>query len=110
MSAAIRSDVIGRFPELFGTKRVNGREVNVEEAIASLTRELEPGFAAALSARREVLASKAPVSAKYAWPWEESFRDPVTGKAFTFRQIVQGMIDNFLGRDTPLRWRLRMRR
>jgi len=103
----IRDDILRTFPDLFGKKRVNGREVDVEETIATLTRELRPEIAAALTARRKLLESPAKVSEKYAWPrWNESFEDPVGGKRWTFRQIVQGMIDNFLGRDTPWRWRL----
>jgi hypothetical protein len=31
----IREDILRKFPELFGTKRVNGREVNVEHLPAS---------------------------------------------------------------------------
>ncbi len=103
----VREDILRSFPDLFGTKTVNGREVNVEETIAALTRELEPEIVAALRARRELLASPAPVREKYAWPrWDETFEDPVSGKPWTWRQIVQGMIDNFLGRDTQWRWRL----
>ena len=45
----IREDILQQFPELFGTKQLNGREVNVEEAIATLTRELRPAIAAALT-------------------------------------------------------------
>jgi malate synthase len=103
----IRQDVLEKFPDLFGTKKVNGREVDVDQTIATLTRELEPEIAAALSARRTLLESPAPVASKYAWPrWEETFEDPVGGKRWTFRQIVQGLVDNFLGRDTEWRWRL----
>ncbi|WP_242393920.1 aldolase/citrate lyase/malate synthase family protein [Anaeromyxobacter oryzisoli] len=103
----IRQDVLQQFPELFGKKQVNGREVDVDETIATLTRELRPEIAAVLGARRALLESSAPVREKYAWPrWDEAFEDPVTGTPRTFREIVQGMIDNFLGRDTPLRWRL----
>src|SRR5271165_2600808 len=103
----IREDVLQQFSSLFGTKKVNGRDVNVEETIASLTRELRPAIAAALNARREQLASAEPVRTKYAWPsWEETFEDPVTGSPWTFRRIVQGMIDNFLDRESEWRWRL----
>ena len=103
----VRSDVLQLFPELFGKKMVNGRDVDVGETIATLTRELRPPIAAALNARRELLASPAPVREKYGWPrWDEAFEDPLGGKPWTWRQIVQGMIDNFLGRDTPQRWRL----
>jgi malate synthase len=103
----IREDIFQRFPELFGTKKLNGREIHVEEAIATLTRELGPEIAAALTARRALLQSPAPVGKKYSWPkWDDAFEDPVTGQFWTFRQIVQGLIDNVLGRDSAWRWRL----
>src|SRR5437773_5919259 len=107
VEAMIREDILQKFPDLFGTKKVNGREVHVEQAIAELARELGPAIAAALTARRALLGSPAPVSKKYAWPkWDDTFEDPVTGQLWTFRQIVQGLIDNFLGRDSEWRWRL----
>src|SRR2546427_1267651 len=103
----IREDIFQKFSDLFGTKKVNGREINVEQTIAALTRELSPEIAAALTARRALLQSPAPVSKKYAWPeWDDAFEDPVTGHFWTFRQIVQGLIDNFLGRESEWRWRL----
>ena len=107
MIAAIREDILQKFPDIFGTKKVNGREVNVEQTIATLTQELSPAIAAALSARRALLQSPAPVREKYAWPkWDDRFEDPVSGRFWTFRHIVQGLIDNFLGRDSEWRWRL----
>jgi malate synthase len=103
----VRDDILQKFPELFGAKKVNGRDVSIEDAITTLTRELRPAIAAALSARRELLASPAPVREKYGWPkWDAKFKDPVTGNVWTQRQIVQGMIDNFLGRESQWRWRL----
>jgi malate synthase len=103
----VRQDILQKFPDLFGTKKVNGRQIHVEETIAALSRELAPEIALALRARRTLLQSPAPVASKYAWPsWDEAFEDPVTGRSWTFRQIVQGMIDNFLGRDSQWRWRL----
>src|SRR5271165_1105034 len=103
----IREDILQQFPELFGTKKVNGRDVHVEETIATLTRELRPAIAESLNARRALLESPEPVRRKYAWPkWEETFEDPVTGSPWTFRRIVQGMIDNFLDRESEWRWRL----
>jgi malate synthase len=103
----IRQDILQAFPELFGNKTVNGRQLHVEDTIAALTRELRPAIAAALTARRKLLQSPAPVREKYAWPkWDERFDDPVTGKPWTYRHIVQGMIDNFLDRDSLWRWRL----
>ena len=103
----IREDILQQFPELFETKNINGREVNVEETLATLTRELRPAIAEALGARRALLKSAEPVRSKYDWPaWQETFDDPVTGRSWTFRQIVQGMIDNFFGRESEWRWRL----
>ena len=103
----IRPDILQKFPGLFGKQLVNRREVDVDETITTLTRELRPEIAAALAARRELLASPEPVPKKYAWPaWDERFDDPVTGRPWTFREIVQGLVDNFLGKESPLRWRL----
>ena len=50
----VRNDILQKFPDLFGAKKVNGRDVNVQDAITTLTRELRPEIAAALSARREI--------------------------------------------------------
>ncbi|HMA28421.1 MAG TPA: malate synthase, partial [Thermoanaerobaculia bacterium] len=103
----IRQDILQRFPDLFAARNVNGRPVDVDGTIAMLTRELRPQIATALTARRLLLQSSEPVRKRYAWPeWDESFQDPVSGKAWTFRQIVQGLIDNFLGRESAWRWRL----
>src|SRR5207247_10469864 len=103
----IREDILQKFPELFGTKTINGRTINVEEAISVLTRDLGPEIAAALTARRKLLESAAAVPEKYAWPkWDDSFEAPVTGRQRPFRQIVQGLIADFLGRDRALCWRV----
>src|SRR5262247_1009121 len=103
----IRADIQQKFSELFGTKTVNGRSLDVDQTIATLTREFRPHIAAALSARRGRLQSATAVRTKYAWPnWEEKFEDPVSGKPWTFRQIIQGLVDNFLDRNTEVRWRL----
>ena len=64
----IREDILQKFPELFGTKTINGRTISVEEAISVLTRELGPEIAGALTARRKLLESPAAVREKYAWP------------------------------------------
>src|ERR1043166_5736580 len=103
----IRADILQKFPDLFGAKKVNGRDVNVQETITTLTRELRPAIAAALTARRQILESPAPVREKYAWPrWEEQFEDPIKGGTWTYRQIVPGLIATFLGRDSQWLWRL----
>ena len=50
--ALIREDILKKFHDLFGAKKVNGREVNVEQAIFSLTRALGLEISAARTARR----------------------------------------------------------
>jgi malate synthase len=103
----IRHDVLQRFPDLFASRKVNGRDVDVDETIAVLARELRPAIATALTARRQLLRSPEPVRERYGWPrWDETFEDPVSGTRWTFRHIVQGLIDNFLGRESAWRWRL----
>ena len=105
--AKVQVEILQKFPDLFGTKKVNGHEVNVEQTIAAITRDLGPEIESALSARRELLQSAAPVREKYAWPkWDETFEDPAGGRPWTFRQIVQGMLDNALGRASEWGWRL----
>jgi hypothetical protein len=59
--AVIREDILQKFPDLFGTKNVNRREVNIERTITTLTQELGPEIAAALTGRRMLLESPAPV-------------------------------------------------
>jgi malate synthase len=103
----INETILQSFPELFGTKRVAERDLDVEQTIETLTRELRPSIACALAARHAILQSPAPVREKYGWPrWDERFDDPISGKPWSFREIVQGMIDNFLDRQTPHSWRL----
>ena len=103
----VRNDILQKFPDLFGSKKVNGHDVSVEDAITTLTRELRPRIAAALSARRILLERPAPVREKYGWPrLNDRFEDPVSGEPWTWQQIVQGMIDNFLGQESKWRWRL----
>jgi len=105
--AIIREDIFQTFPGLFGTKKINGRKINVEREIAALAKELHPEIATALTARRALLHSPTPVREKYAWPkWNDTFEDPVTEQFWRYRQIVQGLIDNFLGRDSEWCWRL----
>jgi malate synthase len=103
----VREDIRLSFPQLFGSKQVNGRTIDAEQTIETLTRELRPLIKAALLARRSLLESPEAVRKKFSWPdWNQSFEDPVTRRFWTFRQIVQGMIDNFLNRESAWRWRL----
>jgi malate synthase len=94
------------FGELLGEKLVNGRRLVVEEVIGELTVELRPAIDAAVSRRRKMLEDRRPVAEKWRFPrWEERFTD-ADGNTLTFREIVQGLLDNLHSRETPLRWRL----
>ena len=103
----IDEEIYKSFGDLFGEKIVNGRRLSVEETIGTLTAELEADIEKALVERRRLLNSRDPVIARYAFPsWDTRFEHPVDGSVRSFREIVQGLIDNFLGRDSELVWRL----
>ncbi len=105
--AIVREDVLQKFSGLFGNQTVNGRQIHVEETILRLTRELRPQIAQVLRERRTLLQSPEPAARKYAWPeWSETFEDPLSTERWSFHQIVSGLIDNFLGRESRWRWRL----
>lgn len=102
----INPAVVGEYGELFGKKVVNGRVVVVEEFLEELVREFSGEIDRVVRARREWLSDPRPVREKAAFPrWDAEFTD-ADGNIRSFREIVQGLIDNFMGRDTPLRWGL----
>jgi malate synthase len=96
-----------QFGHLFGIKRVNGREISVEDTIGTLTAMFLPNLREALTERRRLLDSGEPVRRRYALPsMDEVFEDPVEGSRRSLRDILQGLVDNFLDRPTALSWRL----
>ncbi|AKT34118.1 malate synthase [Pyrobaculum sp. WP30] len=102
----ISQKVLREFNDLLGEKVVNGRKVVVEELIEEMARRFQGEISKAVRARREWLEDRRPVREKAAFPqWGDKFVD-ADGNVRTFREIVQGLIDNFLERDTPLRWGL----
>ncbi|MCS7094201.1 MAG: malate synthase [Thaumarchaeota archaeon] len=104
----MRIEVLCRdeYSELLGDKEVNGRVLNVERVIGELTRSVRAEIDSALSERRRWLDDRTPAREKCRFPsWDEHFRDS-DGNVRTFREIVQGLIDNFLSRDSAIAWRL----
>jgi len=98
--------VLQLYSDLLGEKVVNGRRVVVEQFIEDLTREFRNEIDRVVRSRREWLERREPMRVKAAFPkWDDKFVD-ADGNVRTFREIVQGLIDNLLGRDTPLRWGL----
>ncbi|MFZ8840641.1 MAG: malate synthase, partial [Pyrobaculum sp.] len=102
----ISQKVLREFNDLLGEKVVKGRRVVLEELIEEMARRFQGEISKAVRARREWLEDRRPVREKAAFPqWDDKFVD-ADGNVRTFREIVQGLIDNFLGRDTQLRWGL----
>ncbi|MDO8580703.1 MAG: hypothetical protein Q7S13_04415, partial [Candidatus Omnitrophota bacterium] len=104
--AAVDPKLLADFPDLFQERIINGRRLDPLNVITALAEVAGSDIPKALNARRLLLESTAPVREKYAFPkWDEEFED-ASGKKMTFRQIVQGMIDNFLGVDSEFAWRM----
>ncbi|PWV37735.1 MAG: hypothetical protein DJ555_00805 [Desulfurococcaceae archaeon] len=102
----INEEVLKRYSDLFGERVINGRRVSVEGLIEELAREFMPEIDAVIRARREWLDTKAPVSVKGSFPrWDDVFVD-ADGNRRSFREILQGLVDNILDRDSELRWGL----
>jgi len=105
-SASVRADILQKYPDLFGTKTIGGRQVNAEELIARLTRASRDDFAALMQARHQLHDRVAHRQGQY------DFLDPATqvsdpdGNRATVGDIRQGMLDNFAGKKTPKAWRV----
>ena len=103
-SAVVRADILQKYSDLFGSKTVNGRQVNVEELIARLTRATRSEFAVLMQARHQLHNRVAHRQSQY------DFLEPVTqvtdpdGNRATVGDIRQGMLDGFFGRKTPNAW------
>jgi malate synthase len=102
----IPEEVYKNYNDLFGEKVINERIVSVEGLIEELATEFSDEIRRVISKRRKWLDSKEPVTYKGSFPsLDEVFVD-ADGNKRTFREILQGMIDNFLGKKTELSWRL----
>ena len=105
-SASVRADILQKYSDLFGTKTIDGRQVNVEELIARLTRATRAQFASLMQARHQLHDRIAHRQGQY------DFLDPATqvsdpdGNRATVADIRQGMLDGFFGRQTPKAWRV----
>jgi len=108
LSSIIRipEEIYEKYKDLFGEKIINDRTINVEKLIEELSLEFSEEIKSVISKRRKWLESKESVELKGSFPsWDEIFID-ADGNKRTFREIVQGMIDNALGVESKLRWRL----
>ncbi|MBI4971664.1 MAG: hypothetical protein HZC17_07500, partial [Candidatus Omnitrophica bacterium] len=105
-SLEIRGDVARQFPGLFGLKKVNGRDISVEQTIAYLTGQTSKDFERVLSERAKLIDRVAKGEEKYGFLPEAKSIPDADGKELTVSEIRQGMIDNFLGVHSANAWKL----
>jgi len=92
--------------DLFGEKKINGKIISVEKLIEDLTEEFSEDIRKIINYRRKWFETQEPVTAKGSFPsFDELFID-ADGNKRTLKEIIQGMIDNFLGIRSKLAWRL----
>jgi malate synthase len=104
--AVIRRDILERYAELFGTKTVEGRLVNVEALIARLTLETRETFRDLLQARHAFQAEVARKATQYDFlDGDVTITDP-DGHHAAVSAIRRGMLDGFFGRATDAAWRV----
>ena len=105
-SATVRADILQKYSDLFGTKTVNGRTVNVEELIARLTRATRDEFASLMQARHRLHDRVAHRQGRYDYLDASTQLTDPDGNRATVADIRQGMLDAFFGRKTPKVWRV----
>jgi len=105
-SATVRPDILQKYSDLFGTKTVNGRQVNVEELIARLTRSARGEFASLMQARHQLHNRVAHRQGQYDFLDAAAAVSDPDGNRATVGDIRQGMLDGFFGRSTPKAWRV----
>ena len=94
------------YSDLFGTKTIEGRPVNVEALIARMTAETRDAFRELLQARHKLQARVAGKTASYDFlDGAVTVGDP-DGNQATVSEIRQGMLDGFFNRQTPKGWRV----
>jgi malate synthase len=103
-SAAVRADILQKYSDLFGTKTVNGRQVNVEELIARLTRSTRGDFASLMQARHQLHDRIAHSQGQYDFLEAGTQISDADGNRASVGDIRQGMLDGFFGRSTPTAW------
>ena len=104
----VRDDIREQHAGLFGMKRVNGRDIDVEGLIAALLGDEEIGgkFPELLDTRRQFHEDVTAGKAKYQFANPREAVVDADGNTLTVAQIRQGMIDGFLGRATEAAWQL----
>ena len=106
MPVEIRSDIYDKHKSLFGDHAANGRTVNIEALIETLTRGTKDEFRALLGARHVFQDQVGRRERSYSFLPADTKVSDADGNTTTVRDIRQGMLDGFFGRRTPQAWRL----
>jgi hypothetical protein len=106
-TAVIRPDIAANYAEIFGTKSIDGRSVNVEETIARLTEQTSGIFRQILEARQAFQARVVRNEATYDFVDGSVIVGDANGHTASVADIRQGMLDRFFGRATAAAWRVR---
>jgi malate synthase len=102
----IRPDIFEKHKSLFGDHKVNGRTVNIENLIEQLTRETKDEFRSLLGARHAFQEQVGRRERSYGFLPPDTRVSDADGHTATVRDIRQGMLDGFFGRNTAAAWRL----
>jgi len=105
-SASVRADILQQYSDLFGTKTIDGKTVNVEALIAQLTRATRDEFARLMQARHQLHDLVAHRQGQYDFLNAGTVIADPDGDRATVGDIRQGMLDGFFGRKTPKAWRV----
>src|SRR5258706_11299480 len=97
-SLQIRPDIFSKHQSLFGNKAVNGRTVNVEDLVSTLTRETREEFRTLLGARHAFQDQVGRRERAYGFLTPDAKITDADGHAASVRDIRQGMLDGFFGR------------
>ncbi len=102
----IDENVYNKYSGLFGEKIINNKKMIVEDIIYNIYKNVNALISKALNERRKLINSPDTVINKYNFKMNETFIDIVTGNKFTFKDIIQGLIDNLNDRTTEISWGL----
>jgi malate synthase len=105
-SLQIRPDIFEKHQSLFGDKTVNGRTINVQDLITTLTLDTKDQFRTLLGERHAFQEQVGRRERAYGFLTPDTRITDADGHTATVREIRQGMLDGFFARKTPQAWRL----
>ena len=105
-TAVIRPDIAANYAEIFGTKSIDGRSVNVEDTIARLMEQTSDAFREILETRQAFQARVVRNEAAYDFVDGSVIVSDANGHSASVADIRQGMLDRFFGRATAAAWRV----